>query len=187
MVEAVAAQSDAYPGSASSDGHTLYYSAYQSDQAQEDILSVALGGPVSKPTVVLATPASEGKPTASRDGQWLAYETTASGRAETRVTPFTDLAASVQVSTRGGSPIRWSLDNATFYYTDGNGIAAIDIKPGGPVLTSRRVLFGLPGDWRGRLDVMPNGERAIMIRGGLIYSDLVVVQGALAPAKATGS
>jgi hypothetical protein len=27
---------------------------------------------------------------------------------------------------------------------------------------------------------MPNGEHAIMIRGGLIYSDIVVVLGALA-------
>jgi hypothetical protein len=26
---------------------------------------------------------------------------------------------------------------------------------------------------------MPNGERAVMIRGGLIYSDIVVVHGAL--------
>ena len=178
-VEPLGGQWDAYPGSAAPDGRTLYYSAYQSDQAQEDIVTVPLSGPVSKPTELLATPASESVPTPSPDGRWLAFETNASGRGETRVAPLTDLAASVQVSTRGGSPIRWSLDGSKFYYTDGNSIATVDLKPGGPVLTSRRALFGLPGDWRGRVDVMPDGEQAIIIRGGLIYSDIVVVQGAL--------
>jgi eukaryotic-like serine/threonine-protein kinase len=179
-VEPVAAQWDAYPGSASADGRTLYYRAYQTDQAQEDILSVGLVSPPSKPTVLVATPAAESEPTPSPDGRWLAYETNASGRAETRVAPLNDLAASVQVSTRGGSPIRWSPDSSRFYYSDGNSIAAIDIKPGGPALASRRVLFELPADQRGRLDVLPSGERAIMIRGGLIHSDIVVIQGALA-------
>jgi hypothetical protein len=96
------------------------------------------------------------------------------------VAPLDDLAASIQVSTRGGSPLRWSPDSSRFYYSDGNAIAAVDVTPGGPALTSRRVLFELPGDRRGRLDVLPSGERAIMIRGGLIYSDIVVIQGALA-------
>ena len=178
-VEPVSAQWDAYPGSASADGRTLYYRAYQTDQAQEDILSVGLAGPPFKPTVLVATPAAESEPTPSPDGRWLAYETNASGRAETRVAPLNDVADFVQVSTRGGSPIRWSPDSSRFYYSDGNSIAAIDIKPGGPALTSRRVLFELPGDQRGRLDVLPSGERAIMIRGGLIYSDIVVIQGAL--------
>jgi eukaryotic-like serine/threonine-protein kinase len=82
-----------------------------------------------------------------------------------------------------GRPVRWSADSSKFYYTDGDSIAAIDIKPGGPMLTSRRVLVDLPGDWRGRVDVMPNGERAVLIRGGLIYSDIVVVHGALSGAS----
>ena len=177
-VEPVTAQWDAYPGSASADGRTLYYSV-QGDQSQEDIVSVELSNPASKPAVLLATPASESTPTTSPDGRWLAYETNASGKVEARVAPLSDLAASVQVSTRGGSPVRWSPDSSTFYYTDGNSIAAIDVRPGGPVLTSRRTVFILPEDWRGRVDVMPDGQHAIMIRGGLIYSDIVVLQGAL--------
>jgi serine/threonine protein kinase/Tol biopolymer transport system component len=180
-VEPVAAQWDAYPGLGPSDARRLYYSAYQApNQGQEDIVSLAIGGPASKPTNVLATPSYEHLPTPSPDGRWLAYETNASGRFEARVAPLADMAASVQVSTRGGGPIRWSVDSSKFYYTDGDSLAAIDVKPGGPVLTSRRVLVELPGDWRGRADVMPNGERAILIRGGLIYSDIVVVHGVLA-------
>ena len=95
-----------------------------------------------------------------------------------RVAPLTDLTAFVQVSSRGGSPIRWNRDGSTLYFNDGDTVAAIDIGPRGPVLTSRRALFSLPSDG-GRLDVMPDGEHTIIIRGGPIYSDIVVMHGAL--------
>ena len=138
-------------------------------------MSVVLGDAAAKPIVRLATPAAEELPTPSPDGRWLAYETNASGTAETRVAPLTDLTAFVQVSTRGGSPIRWNRDGATLYFQDGDSVAAIDVGPRGPVLTSRRALFSAPRDWSGRLDVMPDGEHAIIIRGGPIYSDIVVM------------
>jgi eukaryotic-like serine/threonine-protein kinase len=178
-IEPIAAQWDAYPGAVSSDGRTLFYSAYQSNQVQEDLMSVTLGDAAAQPVVRLATPAAEEWPTPSPDGRWLAYQTNASGTAETRVALLTDLTAFVQVSTRGGSPIRWNRDGSTLYFKDGDTVAAIDIGPRGPVLTSRRALFSVPRDWGGRLDVMPDGEHAIMIRGGPIYSDIVVMQGAL--------
>ena len=142
-------------------------------------MSVALGDAAAKPVVRLATPAAEELPTPSPDGRWLAYQTNASGTAETRVAPLADLTAFVQVSTRGGGPIRWGRDGSTLYFIDGATIAAIDVGPRGPVLTSRRLLFSVPNDWVGRLDVLPDGEHAIMIRGGLIHSDIVVMQGAL--------
>jgi Tol biopolymer transport system component len=177
-IEPIPAQWDAYPGAVSSDGRTLYYSVYQSNQVQDDIMSVALGDAGAKPVVRLATPAAEEAPTPSPDGRWLAYQTNASGTAETRVAPLTDLTAFVQVSSRGGSPIRWNRDGSTLYFKDGDTVAAIEIGPRGPVLTSRRALFSVPRNG-GRLDVMPDGEHAIIIRGGPIYSDIVVMQGAL--------
>jgi len=178
----IAAQWDAYPGGISSDGGTLYYSA-NSDLAQEDILSVALGGGAQKPVALLATPAAERLPTPSPDGRWLAYETNASGTSETRVAPLDDLTESVQVSTRGGSPIRWSRDSARLYYADGDEIGVVDIARHGPVLTSRRAVFSVPRDGLGRVDILPDGEHAVIIRGGLIYSDIVVLQGALPPRR----
>jgi Tol biopolymer transport system component len=182
-IEPVAAQWDAYPGAVTSDGRRLYYSANQSDQSQGDIMSVPLGGGPAKPVVVLATPASESLPMPSPENRWLAYETNASGTAETRIAPLGDVAASVQVSTHGGSPIRWSRDGSTLYYTDGPAIASVSVGPRGPELTSRRAAFSLPSDWRGCLDVMPDGSRAVMIRGGLIYSDVVLLQHALTNEK----
>jgi hypothetical protein len=84
----------------------------------------------------------------------------------------------VQVSTRGGRPIRWNRNGSTLYFNDGDSVAAIDVGPRGPVLTSRRTLFSVPRDG-GRLDVMPDGEHAVIVRGGPIYSDIVVMKGAL--------
>ena len=178
-VEPVAAQWDAYPGAVSSDGRVLYYDAYSSDQARSDILSVPLDGAAAKPTVLLATPASERSPTPSPDGRWLAYETNASGTEETRMAPLADLAASIQVSTRGGSPIRWSPESTKLYFTDGDTIASVDVGPSGPVLASRHVLFSVPGDEHGGVSVTSDGNHAVAIRGGLIYSDIVVLQNAL--------
>jgi serine/threonine-protein kinase len=176
--EPIPAQWDAYPGGVSSDGRTLYYRAYQSNQVQEDLMSLTLGDAAAKPVVLLATPAAESYPTPSPDGRWLAYQTNASGTDETRVAPLTDLTAFVQVSTRGGRPIRWNRNGSALYFHDGDTVAAIDIGPRGPALTTRRTLFSVPRDG-GYLDVMPDGEHAIIIRGGLIYSDIVVLQGAL--------
>jgi hypothetical protein len=183
-LEPIPAQWDAYPAGVSSDGRTLFYSAYQSDQAQEDILSVSLGGPAATPTAWLATPASEGRPLPSPDGRWLAYETNASGTVETRVAPLADPGAAVQVSSRGGSPIRWSRDSARLYYADGDTLAGVDVGARGPVLASRRAAFPLPANWRRRIDVLPDGTHAVMIRGGAILSDVVVIERALVPGRA---
>jgi hypothetical protein len=78
------------------------------------------------------------------------------------------------VSTRGGRPVRWSRESSRFYYTDGDSITEVDVGERGPVLTSRRAVFSLPRDGRGRVDVMPDGQHAVMIRGGLIDADIVV-------------
>lgn len=179
MVEPVAVQWDAYPSGFSADGRVLYYYAYPSDQAQSDILSVPLDRADPKPTVLLATPASEAWPTPAPDGRFLAYETNASGADETRVAPLADLAASVQVSTRGGTPVRFSPDGAKLYFTDGDAIASVDIGPRGPVLASRRSLFSAPSDRHGPVSVTSDGNHAVAIRGGLIYSDIVVLRNAL--------
>jgi len=182
-VEPVAAQWDAYPSAVSTDGRVLYYHAIQSGQGQFDILSLPLDGAAPEPTMLLATPARELWPKPSPDGRWLAYETNASGAAETRVAPLADLATSVQVSTRGGSPIRWSPDSTKLYFTDGDTIASVDVGPSGPVLASRSAIFSVPGDQHGRVSITSDGNHAVAIRGGLIYSDIVVLQNALSPSR----
>ena len=167
-----------FPEATSADGRTLYYTT---EIPGRDILTLELGITGSKPTPLVATPASESQPVPSPDGRWLAYATNASGTDEVQVAALHDVAIVVQVSTRGGEPVRWSPDGTRLFYRDGDTIAVVDVARAGPVLSSRRTAFPVPHDQVGGVDVMPDGEHAVMIRGGRMYSDLVIVQGALAP------
>jgi serine/threonine-protein kinase len=173
-------EGDAEPQAASADGRTLYYELYRTDADQADIVALRLGEATPAPTPILATPASEEQPRPSPDGRWLAWSTDASGSEETRIAPLDDLSGVIQVSARGGQPIGWTASGAQFFYRDGEAISVVEVTPLGPVLASRRVAFPLPRDHRS-LAVLPDGQHAVLIRGGAIYSDLVVAQGALAP------
>jgi hypothetical protein len=83
------------------------------------------------------------------------------------------------VSAKGGRPTRWNAASTQLYYQDGDAISVIDIGRGGPLPVSKRVAFRLPLDRHGPSDVTPDGTRALVIRGGPIYQDLVVLEGAL--------
>ncbi len=180
--EPIFEHSNAYPAAVSADGRVLYYTAID-ERTGDDVYSVTLNEPKPVRTALLTTRAAENAPLPSPDNRWLAYATNASGRTETRVADLGDLTASVQVSASGGVPVRWSSDGSQLFYRDGDTISVVQVGRTGPVLTSRRRAFSLPRDVRGRVDVMPNGERAIFIRGGLMYSDLVVAQSALLPQR----
>jgi Tol biopolymer transport system component len=180
QVEPIGAELDAYPIAASADGRTLYYELYRTDQDQADIFALQLGGAGQMPTPLLTTPASEESPLPSPDGRWLAYSTHASGTTETRVAALEDLSSVVQVSSQGGTPVGWSQTGAELYYLDGGTISVVDVGQRGPLLASRRIAFRLPRDLGAPPAIMPTGQHAVLIRGGSIYSDLVVMQGALA-------
>ena len=177
-IEPIGHQSGGYPNSTSADGRVLYYS-FEADAVQTDIMQLALDTPDARPTPVVATPASEQAALPSPDGRWLAYSTEASGREEVRVLDLADRHTSTQVSAQGGQPIRWSTASTQLYYLDGNALSVIDVGRGGPILASRKVAFRLPQDIHGPPDVTPAGDRAVIIRGGSIYQDLIVVEGAL--------
>jgi serine/threonine protein kinase/Tol biopolymer transport system component len=176
-MEPLSEHADAYPSSTSPDGRVIYYRAITA-QGDEDIYSVELQQPAPVRKPLLTTRATEESPLVSPDGRWLAYSTNASGRSEVRIAALADLAVSVQVSSAGGRAVRWSADSRRLFYRDDDAIAAVDLGPSGPVLDSRTQAFRLPSDVRGRVDVMPDGHTAVLIRGGLMYSDLVVVQSA---------
>jgi hypothetical protein len=177
-IEPIGHQSGSYPTGTSADGRVLYYRV-EADTEQMDIRQLALDTPGAQPTSVLATPASEQAALPSPDGRWLAYSTEASGREEARVLDLADRSASTQVSALGGRPIRWSPASTQLYYLDGDALSVIDVGRGGPIPASRKVAFRLPPDIHGPPDVTPSGDRAVVIRGGPIYQDLIVVEGAL--------
>jgi serine/threonine protein kinase/Tol biopolymer transport system component len=171
---------ESYVSSTSEDGRIVYYTSYELNGAAGDLFALDLSENPARRTTLLATPADENDPLPSPNAKWLAYTTNASGSKEVRLTSLGTPGNSTQITMRGGSPIRWSNDSSKLYYRDGDSIWVLEVGADSPSLGSRKAIFQLPGDARGFADVFPDGAKAIVIRGGLIYSDLIVVQGLLA-------
>jgi hypothetical protein len=174
-------QQDAYPRSFSADGRLLLFMRYSA--AQGDLWVLALDSAGARPRPVLATPADEDEPLVSPDSRWLAYATDASGRMEVRVGSLAEPAAGVQVSTAGGLPLAWSRDGRRLFFLNGSDIWEVVVSASGPVLSSATRAFRLPSGLAATLAVLPDGEHAVAIRGGQIYSDVIVIEGALRTGK----
>ncbi len=144
----------------------------------EDIFAMTLDGD-RQPFPVLQTPAIETNPSLSPDGQWLAFESSYTGRPEVYVMrfPSTRNAAVAtpprwQVSTMGGSRPRWSGDGHALYYVslDDLRLLKAEVRPNAatfendapqvfaeiPVMSITRAPFDVAAD--GRLLVL---ERTI--------------------------
>ncbi len=69
----------------------------------------------------------------SPDGKWVAYVATVSGRAEVYVQPFPESSGRTQVSTAGGTQVRWSADGSEVYYlAPDSKLMAVRFTPGTP-------------------------------------------------------
>lgn len=171
---------ESYVSSTSPDGRIVYYTSYELNDAAGDLFALDLSRNPPERTTILATPANEQDLLTSPDGKWLAYKTNSSGSDEVRVTLLANPANSIQITMRGGTAIRWSNDSSKLYYREGDTISVIDVGADGPRLGSRKAIFQLQNDTPRSVDVFPNGEKVILVKGGSIYSDLIVVQGFLA-------
>ncbi len=89
------------------------------DKGTELVARAAAG---DKPEVAIASsPFDETEGQLSPDGRWVAFTSNDSGRAEVFVQSFPEGQARTQVSTAGGSQVRWSGDGKEIFYiaTDG--------------------------------------------------------------------
>ena len=79
-----------------------------------------------KPFPVLQTMFDETEGQFSPDGRWIAYVSNESGRPEVDVQPFPAPGGKWQISTMGGSQVRWRSDGRELYYLapDGRLMAA---------------------------------------------------------------
>jgi Tol biopolymer transport system component len=114
------------------DGATLLYSK---SNLPRDIFMIPVAGPAGPGTPLLAGPASEGSPTVSPDGRWLAYSSDETGSLEIYVRPFPDVdAGRWQVSTRGGIHPQWSRDGSELFYLEVRdpdvAMLAVSVEPG---------------------------------------------------------
>ena len=168
--------SDAYITSVSRDGSGLFL-AVQPD-AESSIWRVPLGGAVEKAVPLLTTPAYEEEAHTSPDGRWLAYRTDASGRGEAVLAPMTTSGTAVQISTEGGTPLGWSRNGDRLFFRQRDEVWEIQVGSSGGLRSSARRIFTVP-PWLSSLAIAPDGEHMFAIRGGLIYTDLIMKQGAL--------
>jgi Tol biopolymer transport system component len=116
------------PSDASPDGK---YLLYQSGSAKTgvDLWVLPLAG--GSPTPVLQTPFDEMGGQIAPNGQWVAYQSTASGRMEVYVCAFPSGCGPQQISSAGGSAPRWSADGRELFYVAADGkMMAVPIRYG---------------------------------------------------------
>jgi Tol biopolymer transport system component/DNA-binding winged helix-turn-helix (wHTH) protein len=127
------------PKSASSwspDGRHLLYRTASKDTSY-DIWALpfdANGNPEKgKEFAVVATKAEEREAEFSPNGNWIAYQSTASGRSEVYIAPFPAVADSIRlpVSTNGGAQVRWGSDSELFYIALDGQLMAVPIHYSG--------------------------------------------------------
>jgi serine/threonine-protein kinase len=102
-------------------GKFLAYHQFNED-TRDDVLILpiegdeATGWKPGKPIVFLNSPAAERAPMFSPDGQWLAYQSTESGRDEVYIRPFPAAAGKWQISSGGGAIPTWSRAKPELLY-----------------------------------------------------------------------
>ena len=138
-----------------------------------DLWALPLEGD-KKPFPVVRTRFVEPYGQFSPDGQWVAYQSNESGRAEVYVQPFPGPGAKIKVSTNGGAQMRWRRDGKELFYLalDGH-LMAVPIRasrkeglePGEPVaLFAAKVgeVVPLLSGYNQSYDLSSNGQRFLM-------------------------
>jgi Tol biopolymer transport system component/tRNA A-37 threonylcarbamoyl transferase component Bud32 len=108
-----------------------------------DLVAVTTGGEPSE-LVVAQSLSDETEGQFSPDGKWIAVVSNDSGRPEVFVQSFPDGRARTQVSTTGGTQVRWSRDGREIFYVAPDGMMmAVSIGLGGasPDVTLPVALF----------------------------------------------
>jgi Tol biopolymer transport system component len=179
-----------HPVDITADGTTLLYAK---SNLPRDIFMIPVAGPPGPGTPLLTGPASEGSPTVSPDGRWLAYSSDESGDYEVYVRPFPDVdAGRWQVSNGGGFHPQWSRDGTELFYLqerEGN-VAMLDVSveseptfvPGAPVeLFTGQYFYAAAIASPDVFDVSADG-RFLMIKdagaldGALAQPEIVIVE-----------
>jgi Tol biopolymer transport system component len=130
--EAVLAERDLIPYSASRDGRWLFaMTSCGSPKTSCDLWVVPLGGE-RKPYPILDTKFREWAPAISPNGRWLAYSSNESGQRQIYVMSFPEPGGKWQVSANGGYLPVWSHDGRELYFTnaDNTRMMAAEIRPG---------------------------------------------------------
>jgi Tol biopolymer transport system component len=122
-------------------------------------------------TTLMGESYGEFQPVFSPDGNWLAYTSAESGRAEVYVRPFQGQGRRKRVSNNGGWASAWAHDGASLYYEQLGQIFSVSYQ-----IEGSELLVGKPEPWSQpfnvqagsflRSDVFPDGRIAIRLPFG---------------------
>ncbi len=168
-----------YPSSPGPDSDSILAVRIQS-KTSGDIFLMSISGKFP-PKPLLATPAYEGGPQLSSDGNWMLYQSNESGQPEIYVRGYRSLDRQWQVSEGGGVHPRWDSKNREIYYRNGKNMMAVAFDAPGaePVFGKPTALFADEYAFGSNIsianyDVTGDG-RFIMLRRGTHGSSLRVV------------
>ncbi len=103
----------------------------QSTTTGADLIAVATAGE-PRDVVVAQSQYDETEGQFSPDGKWVAFVSNESGHAEVYVQSFPDARARTQISTAGGTQVRWSANgNEIFYVAPDGKMMAVSVGLGG--------------------------------------------------------
>ena len=134
---------------------------------RHDILVQPTDG--STPSAYAATSADETAARISPDGQWVAYTSDQSGRAEVYLDSYRAPGRPVVISSGGGMHPVWRGDGRELYYWNDGALVAVRLGASSndapPMAGTRTVLFRAPyqGGINTMYDVSPDGERFVIV------------------------
>jgi serine/threonine-protein kinase len=155
-----------YPLSMSRDGTLAFVSVRVGQALDIWILPPDRKG---KPTPWLETPFSEGAPTFSPDGRWLAYVSNDSGRNEIYVRPYPGPGEKITISIDGANEPVWTRGGRELFYRNGDQIFAVDLSTL-PALGAGKARKILERDYERTSTLWPNfdvsadGQQFLMVK-----------------------
>jgi len=156
----------------SPDGRHVVFQGIAS--ANFDLESVSLDSAHEARALSSSPTAIEAMGRFSPDGQWVAYFSDESGRAEVYVRPFDEGGGRVLISVAGGRRPIWGHDGKQLYYWEGNQLIAATLRfDPAPAVVSRTPLFS--GRYEEDYDVARDGTRFLMIASETSGLSLVVI------------
>ena len=133
-----------------------------------DIWAVPVDG-TGTPFLVIQTSFDERDGQFSPDGKWIAYQSNESGRFEIYAQPFPGPGGKSQISTAGGSQVRWSRGTKEIFYITPEGhLMAVPIRfpsnsqiveADAPTLLFPTDMGAVAGGSSHQYDVAPDGQR----------------------------
>jgi eukaryotic-like serine/threonine-protein kinase len=120
--------------------------------------------PGQKPTTFLGSPADERGGMVSKDGRWLAYASSVSGREEIYLRGFNGAGGTIPVSNDGGtSPIWLPAGDALYFLASGPRLMRAPVRGNPPQVGAAAVVMTLPATIGG-LDVAADGRVLLVMQ-----------------------